>query len=85
MSQAHDILLNFNPLVVVNGYSVHGLLTCGFRQFFIGGVLVKRIDFELINKRNQAIQCSHFEPVDNYCHPKPCVIYLHGNGGGRYE
>lgn len=40
---------------------------------------------ELINYRNQKLQCSHFEPEVRVADKLPCVVYLHGNSSSRVE
>eukprot|EP01133_Synstelium_polycarpum_P010917 gene10917-12722_t len=67
----------------------------GPKSFALGGLSFIRNDFELINSRGLAIQCSHFKPVEYYSSGKqqPCVIYCHvlsfdfsgsGLSGGDY-
>jgi len=64
---------------------IYTLEDLGPRQFRLGGREVLRTDFELNNLRKLAIHCSHFELLENWGVPTPCVIYLHGNGGGRVD
>ncbi|PHJ21315.1 protein c14orf29 [Cystoisospora suis] len=47
----------------------------------------KRTDVVLINRRNQRLQCSHFEPINKHRSQEklPCVVYLHGNCSSRVE
>ncbi|CAD8063323.1 unnamed protein product [Paramecium primaurelia] len=57
----------------------------GPSQFKIQGVLIKRTDFQIKNKRGLKLECSFFEPVKKPCEQLPCVIYLHGNSSSRLE
>lgn len=55
--------------------------TCGDREF-------KRVDFTVVNDRQQTLQCSHWLPAAaeiNGMTEFPCVIYLHGNSSCRLE
>jgi fermentation-respiration switch protein FrsA (DUF1100 family) len=56
----------------------------GDSEFTINGVKYRRDDFQIKNKRNLNLECSHFSPV---VRPQklPCVIYLHGNCGCRLD
>ncbi|ORC91045.1 uncharacterized protein TM35_000074690 [Trypanosoma theileri] len=42
-----------------------------------------RTDLTLYNMRGMAVQCSWFRPLDG--DRRPCVVYLHGNCGSRYD
>jgi cephalosporin-C deacetylase-like acetyl esterase len=45
----------------------------------------KRTDLDLVNMRGMSIKCSWFEPYDPPSSPIPCVVYLHGNCGCRWD
>ena len=49
------------------------------------GKHIIRKDFQLTNKRNLKLECSHWEPVNRVQEKLPCVIYLHGNSSSRVE
>lgn len=55
--------------------------------FPLGRKVFKRTDLELVNRRNQRLQCSHYEPTDPFRPQEklPCVVYLHGNCSSRVE
>jgi hypothetical protein len=38
----------------------------GPKSFIVESIRFKRNDFELINKSGLTLQCSHWEPVDDY-------------------
>ncbi|KAH9580106.1 Xaa-Pro dipeptidyl-peptidase-like domain [Trypanosoma melophagium] len=42
-----------------------------------------RADLTLYNMRGMAVQCSWFRPLTGS--RRPCVVYLHGNCGSRYD
>ncbi|CUG88840.1 Hypothetical protein, putative [Bodo saltans] len=45
----------------------------------------KRTDLDLVNMRGMTIKCSWFEPYETPTTPIPCVVYLHGNCGCRWD
>ncbi|GBG27369.1 Monoacylglycerol lipase ABHD12 [Hondaea fermentalgiana] len=60
----------------------------GPTAFTVDGVIFEREDVWLRNKRDQRLACSHWKPKslsEEGAHPKPCVIYLHGNASCRAE
>ncbi len=63
----------------------------GPKLFQISGSRFQRTDFELVNARGFALQCSHWEPVvstdkkTNDVQKLPCVVYMHGNSSCRVE
>ena len=59
----------------------------GPSKFHLNNNYYKRTDISLLNKRNQKIYCSFWEPFDEEReYPQlPCVIYLHGNSSSRCE
>ena len=59
--------------------------TSGPKEFRLQGKIYRRTDFQLKNKRNLNIECSHFEPVKRVAAQLPCVVYLHGNCSSRIE
>lgn len=63
-------------------------MSLGTEIFPLGHLPVKRTDYEIKNKRNEILQCSHFEGFNLALkgpNPGPCVIYLHCNTGCRLE
>lgn len=57
----------------------------GPKEFSFCGVPFKRTDFQLRNKRDMKIECSHWEPSIRKSAVLPCVVYMHGNASGRIE
>jgi hypothetical protein len=43
------------------------------------------VDFDLKNKSDKILKCSLFEIANSVKDKKPCIIYLHCNGGSRME
>jgi len=82
LSDQYELLVN---MIIRPPRFTYQVTDLGPKHFFVGGVAVKRTDFELNNSRGLALQCSHFEPVMDWGKPLPCVIYCHGNGGGRID
>ena len=59
----------------------------GDENFKIGDFTeVTRIDFEINNKREQALQCSFYD-ISSIPQTEeiPCVVFLHCNSGSRLE
>nr|CCA19146.1 serine protease family S09X putative [Albugo laibachii Nc14] len=56
----------------------------GPTQFPFLGSLYERLDFQVLNSQNQALECSFWRAVERSEKP-PCVIYLHGNSSCRVE
>lgn len=56
-------------------------------KFILNNKTYQRSDITLKNKRDHAIKCSFWEPIDQerVCERLPCVIYLHGNSSSRAE
>ncbi|OMJ91620.1 hypothetical protein SteCoe_5766 [Stentor coeruleus] len=67
-----------------DSYSISDL---GPAEFEIKGKIYKRTDLQVKNHRNLTLECSFFEPADDYrvAEKLPCVIYLHGNCSSRIE
>ena len=63
-------------------YEEHHL---GPKEFVFCRKKFKRVDFDLINKREYTIKCSMWEPLDRPNDVLPCVIYMHGNSSARLE
>jgi pimeloyl-ACP methyl ester carboxylesterase len=63
-------------------YSIQHL---GPKEFSFCGVPFKRKDFNLRNKRDMKIVCSHWEPQIRKSPTLPCLVYMHGNASGRIE
>lgn len=64
------------------------LADLGPREFAFGGQSYQRVDFEVVNDREQTLQCSHWLPAAesvNGVDVFPCVVYLHGNSSCRVE
>ena len=59
----------------------------GPEKFSIKHKWYKRTDFSIINKRNNRLMCSFWEPFDEEREYTrlPCIIYLHGNSSSRCE
>ncbi|TMW55203.1 hypothetical protein Poli38472_013094 [Pythium oligandrum] len=60
----------------------------GPSRFTFSGRDYTRVDFTVVNDREQTLQCSHWHPVRkevNGVTEFPCVIYLHGNSSCRVE
>jgi len=54
-------------------------------KVYIQNANIVRRDFEVVNSRNQRLQCSIWEPESELPSELPCVIYLHGNASSRAE
>jgi fermentation-respiration switch protein FrsA (DUF1100 family) len=67
-----------------NNYDIGQL---GPLNFQFGGRNFQRRDFELLNNRDQRLQCSLWEPelTHRRATALPCVIYMHGNSSSRLE
>eukprot|EP01113_Clastostelium_recurvatum_P046393 TRINITY_DN8124_c0_g1_i2.p1 TRINITY_DN8124_c0_g1~~TRINITY_DN8124_c0_g1_i2.p1 ORF type:complete len:478 (-),score=123.75 TRINITY_DN8124_c0_g1_i2:3-1436(-) len=86
ISQNYDLLCNMVIRPPRLMYELHDL---GPKQFSLQGKRFLRTDFQLVNARGLTVHCSHFEPFDDQYNEGwkllPCVIYCHGNGGGRLD
>ncbi|DBA05199.1 TPA: hypothetical protein N0F65_005049 [Lagenidium giganteum] len=57
-------------------------------KFPFAGREYMRVDFTVVNDRQQTLQCSHWRPVQDDIDGVtefPCVVYLHGNSSCRVE
>jgi len=57
----------------------------GPRSFVVGSIPVERDDYVLVNLRGLTLQVSHWQAAVPPKRAWPCVIYCHGNGGGRVD
>ena len=66
---------------------IYSISDLGPEEFEIKHKIFKRTDLVLKNPRNLTLQCSFFEPTDEYrvAEQLPCVVYLHGNCSSRLE
>lgn len=60
------------------------LADLGPERFAFGRAQYERLDFDVVNERQQTLRCSHWRPAGG-ARELPCVIYLHGNSSCRVE
>jgi cephalosporin-C deacetylase-like acetyl esterase len=42
-------------------------------------------NFEIMNLKNEKLKCSMVAPTAKSDTKRPCVVYMHGNAGNKYE